>query len=44
MRIISHVERQFGREISYDEISQGALSDILLPKYYMSITQVFIYF
>ena len=44
VRIITHAERRLGREISHEEISRGALSEILLPEDYASVTQVLFIF
>ena len=40
VRIICHAEYRIGHEITYDEVSQGALTQLLIPKDYASITQV----
>ena len=44
VHIITHAEHRLGREISHEEISWGALSEILLLEDYASVTQVLFIF
>ena len=44
VRIIGHAECRLGWEITFDEVSEGTLKELLLPEDYASITQVMIYF
>ena len=40
VRILWHAERRLGREITAQEVEQGALRTLLIPEDYAAVTQV----